>query len=326
MRRLLTAMGEILIDFLPLEAQGQTTGFEMHPGGAPFNVAVGLARLDQPAAFASKVATDFFGRFLQAPVEREGIDPRFLLSAEGQSTLAFAAMEGGETTYAFYGEAAADTLLTADEVPPALFEETAILHCGSISLLRGSTPQAVLATVERLKGRALISFDPNLRPGLVRDEAGYRALLDRLFALADVVKLSSMDLGWLAPGRAVGDLAADLQARGAGLVAVTQGGAGVLVLRGDDHLMVPAFRVPVVDTVGAGDAFSAGLLAGLAEHGVTSRAALDALYIDDLVATLRFAAAVAALTCARAGADPPRRAEVRAFLAEHTEHLPTEAL
>jgi fructokinase len=90
--------------------------------------------------------------------------------------------------------------------------------------------------------------------------------------------------------------------------------------------MVPAVRVPVVDTVGAGDAFSAGLLAGLAQHGVTSRAALDALYIDDLVATLRFAAAVAALTCARAGADPPRRAEVRAFLAEHTEHLPTEAL
>jgi fructokinase len=92
-------------------------------------------------------------------------------------------------------------------------------------------------------------------------------------------------------------------------------------LRGDDRLMVPAFRVPVVDTVGAGDAFSAGLLAALAEREVTSRAALDGLYIDDLVATLRFAAAVAALTCTRAGADPPRREEVRAFLDKHTEHL-----
>jgi fructokinase len=326
MRRLLTAMGEILIDFLPIVADGETTGFKMHPGGAPFNVAVGLARLGQPTAFAGKIATDFFGHFLQAHVEREGIDTRFLLPTPAQSTLAFAALEGGEAAYAFYGEGTADTRLTAEEVPAALFEETAILHCGSISLLRGATPQAVLATVERLKGRALISFDPNLRPGLVRDEAGYRAVLDRLFALADVVKLSAMDVGWLAPGRAVGDVAADLQAGGAGLVAVTQGGAGVLVLRGDDRLMVPAFRVPVVDTVGAGDAFSAGLLAGLAQHGVTSRAALDALYIDDLVATLRFAAAVAALTCARAGADPPRRAEVRAFLAEHTEHLPTEAL
>jgi fructokinase len=326
MTQFLTAMGEILIDFLPLDAGGSVPGFLMYPGGAPFNVAVGLARLGQPVAFAGKVATDLFGRFLQAQVAREGIDPRFLLPADGPSTLAFAAMENGDATWAFYGEGAADTLLTAAEVPAALFAETAILHCGSISLLRGTTPQAVLAAVERLKGRALISFDPNVRPGLVRDEADYRAVLDRLFALADVVKLSALDIGWLAPGRAVGEVATDLQARGAGLVAVTQGGAGVLVVRGADRLLVPAVRVPVVDTVGAGDAFSAGLLAGLAERGVTSRAALDGLYMDDLVATLRFAAAVAALTCTRAGADPPRREEVRAFLAEHTEHLRTEGL
>lgn len=321
MTRLLTSMGEILIDFLPIEEGGQTIGFHMHAGGAPFNVAVGLARLGQPTAFASKVATDFFGRYLQAHLTREGIDPRFLLPTDAQSTLAFVAMEGGEPSYAFYGEGAADTLLTPDDLPAALFEETGILHCGSISLLRGTTPQAVLATVERLKGHALISFDPNLRPGLVHDEAGYRALLDRMFALADVVKLSSMDLGWLAPGRSVGDMATDLLARGPGLVAITQGGTGVLVLRGEDRWMVPSFRVPVVDTVGAGDAFSSGLLAGLAERGVTSRAALDHLPEAELVAALRFATAVAAITCSRAGSNPPRRAEVQTFLAEHTERL-----
>lgn len=321
MTRLLTSMGEILIDFLPIEDAGQTTGFQMHAGGAPFNVAVGMARLGQPTAFASKVATDFFGRFLQTHVEREGIDARFLLPTDAQTTLAFVAMERGEPVYAFYGDHAADTLLTAEEVPAALFAETGILHCGSISLLRGTTPQAVLATVERLKGHALISFDPNLRPGLVHDEGSYRALLDRMFALADVVKLSSVDLAWLAPGKSANDVADDLLARGAGLVAVTQGGAGVLAARGDDRLMAPAFRVPVVDTVGAGDAFSAGLLVGLAEYGVTSRAALDGLYIDNLVRILRFAGAVAAITCSRAGANPPRRDEVRAFLAEHTEHL-----
>ncbi len=324
MTRLLTSMGEILIDFLPIEDGGQTTGFQMHAGGAPFNVAVGMARLGQPTAFASKIATDFFGRFLQIHVEREGIDPRFLLpAADAQTTLAFVAMEWGEPAYAFYGEHAADTLLTPDEVPAALFEETGILHCGSISLLRGTTPAAVLATVERLKatGNALISFDPNLRPGLVRDEVAYRALLDRMFALADVVKLSSVDLAWLAPGKSANDVAEDLLARGAGLVAVTQGGAGVLAARGEDRLMAPAFRVPVVDTVGAGDAFSSGLLVGLAEYGITSRAALDGLYIDNLVAILRFAAAVAAITCSRAGSDPPRREEVRTFLDEHTEHL-----
>ena len=96
---------------------------------------------------------------------------------------------------------------------------------------------------------------------------------------------------------------------------LTQGGAGVLAARRDLEWRVPAFPVRVIDTVGAGDAFSAGLLAGLAEHGVYTRAALDALPEADLLAALRFAGAVAAMTCARAGADPPRRAEVAAFLA-----------
>jgi fructokinase len=315
MSQLITCMGEILIDFLPIQEDARTTGFRMYPGGAPFNVAVGAARLGRPTAFAGKLATDFFGRYLRAYAEQQGVDTRFLIPAEAQSTLAFVAMEGSEPAYAFYGEGAADTLLAVDELPAALFAETGILHFGSISLLRGITPAAVLATVERLKGRALLSFDPNLRPSLVNDEPAYRALLARLFALADVVKLSAADLHWLAPGRAVADAAADLLAHGPALVVVTQGGEGVLALRGRDQWRVPTFPVQVVDTVGAGDSFSGGLLAGLGERGVTSRAALAALSAADLAATLRFAAAVAALTCTRAGADPPRRAEVDAFLA-----------
>jgi fructokinase len=315
MSGVLTAIGEILIDFLPIQSGGHTTGFAMHAGGAPFNVAVGMARLGQPAAFAGKVAADLFGRYLRAYAEEHGVDTRFLIRMEAQSTLAFVAMENGEAAYAFYGEGAADTLLTIDDLPPEFFAETRIFHFGSISLLRGSTPDAVLAAAERLKGRALLSFDPNLRPGLVRDETAYRAILTRAFALADVVKLSSVDLDWLAPGRTAGEVVADLATRGPGLVVLTQGGAGVRAARGGQEWQVPAFPVRVVDTVGAGDAFSAGLLTALAERGVYTRTALDALPEADLLAALRFAGAVAALTCARAGADPPRRAEVAAFLA-----------
>lgn len=315
MSRLITSMGEILVDFLPIQEGEQTTGFRMHAGGAPFNVAVGSARLGQPTAFAGKISSDIFGRYLRAHAEREGVDTRFLVPSDAPSTLAFVAMKGGEPAYAFYGEGAADTLLAVEELPEALFQETGILHFGSISLLRGTTPAAVVATAERLKGRALLSFDPNLRPGLVRDAAGYRALLARLFALADVVKLSAADLGWLAPGRPVEQAAADLLAQGPGLVAITRGGAGVLAGRGAALWPVPGFTVRVVDTVGAGDSFSGGLLAELARRGVTSRAALDALSAAELTATVRFAAAVSAVNCTRAGADPPRRAEVEQFLA-----------
>jgi fructokinase len=117
MSRLLTSMGEILIDFLPIEEDGALAGFRMHAGGAPFNVAVGMARLGQPAAFAGKVASDLFGRYLRARLEREGIDARFTLSSDAPSTLAFVAMEDGEPSYAFYGEGAADTQVTAAEWP-----------------------------------------------------------------------------------------------------------------------------------------------------------------------------------------------------------------
>jgi fructokinase len=302
MQNLITSMGEILIDFLPIKERNQTVGFLMHPGGAPMNVAVGVARLGQPAAFASKVSLDMFGRFLRDFVAQQGVDSRFMLDTAAQSTLAFVKMTGAEPEYNFYTTATADTLLTIDELPDALFAETRMLHYGSISLLRGTTPAAVLATARRLKGR------------------GYRATLQQAMHLADILKISAADLQWLMPDLRVEEAAARLLALGAALVVVTRGGAGVYALRSQDGgarpLELPAFPVNVVDTVGAGDSFSGGLLASLAERAVFSRTALEALSLDELASCLRFATAVSALTCTRAGADPPDRATVARFLAE----------
>jgi fructokinase len=315
---LITCMGEILIDFLPIEERGTTIGFQMHPGGSPLNVAVGLARLGQPTAFAGKVANDFFGRYLRAFVEGEGIDTRFLLSADALSTLAFVAYEDGEPAYTFYGEGAADTLLAPDELPHALFDETRAIHVGSISLLRGTTPAAIVETAKRLKGKALIQFDPNVRPGLVRDEVGYRATIRRLFELSDTVKISAVDLAWLLPDIASHEAAIDrILEHGPALVMITQGSKGVLAKRAGDASAshVPSFSIKVVDTVGAGDTFNAGILAGLAERGALSREAVLALAPDELRATLRFAAAAAAVNCTHSGAHPPRRDEVERFLA-----------
>lgn len=316
MKRLLTCMGEILVDFLPIQEHGKTIGFHMRPGGAPFNVAVGMARLGRPVAFAAKISSDLFGRYLRDYLQAQGIDPRFLVGSDAPTTLAFVTMEGGEPAFAFYGEGAADTRLTAEELPQALFEETAIFHCGSISLLRGTTPLAVLSTALRLKGRALISFDPNLRPGLVRDEPAYRGLLARFFLEADVIKMSSADLQWLVPGKTAQDALADLRARFAPpLIVVTQGSGGATAVRGDELWAVPAFQVKVVDTVGAGDSFSAGLLARLADYEIISRQALQTAPPGALKSCLCYAAAASAITCTRAGADPPTRPEVERFLA-----------
>ena len=316
MTPMLTCLGEALIDFLPIEADGRTVGFQMHPGGSLLNVAVAAARLGQPVALAGRVATDFFGRFLRGYLQGEGVQGRWLLDTAAQSTLAFVATEHGEPAYSFYGDDAADTQLRPGELPDALFAETGLLHVGSISLLRGSTPEAVLETVARLRGKALISCDPNLRPSLVRDESAYRATLARLFAMADVVKLSAVDLAWLIPGSSLEDAVAALLAQGPALVVITQGGAGVLAARAPDarHLRAAAFPITVADTVGAGDSFNGGMLTRLAEFGVRSRATLEALPDDEVATALRFAAAVAAINCTRPGANPPHRAEVEALL------------
>jgi fructokinase len=318
MTELITSMGEILIDFLPIDEGGRTVGFRMHPGGSPMNVAVGVARLGQPTAFAGKAANDFFGRYLRSFIEQEGIDTRFLVPADATTTLAFVADEDGEPAYAFYREGAADTLLRPGELPAAMFDETRALHVGSIGLLSGTTPSAVVAAAERLKGRALIQFDPNVRPGLVRDEVAYRATIQRLFELADVVKISSVDLHWLLPDLALDAALEYILKRGPALVVVTQGSQGILAGRaGQPPVEVPVFSVRVADTVGAGDTFDAGILAGLAERDALSREAVLALSSGELGAVMRFAAAAAAINVTRPGANPPKRAEVEQFLQQH---------
>lgn len=318
MERLLVCLGEILFDFLPTESHGDPTHFRLQPGGGPYNVAVGLARLGQPTAFVGKVGADYFGRRLRRAVRAEGIDERWLRSAAAPSTLAFVALEEGEPVFSFYGAGAADTLLEPDELPTEFFERTSLLHFGGISLLHGTTPAAALAAAEGLRGRALVSLDINVRPRLINDEAAYRATVRRAIAACDLLKLSAADVAWLAPGVDPSDYALAQLAQGPTLVALTRGAEGVSSLRyinGQlERLDLPGFSVQVADTVGAGDAFSAGLLDALANNAILERTALATMPTADLRAALHQGAATAALTCTRPGADPPNREELARYL------------
>ena len=338
-RHVITCLGEGLMDLLPIAASGSdataataaTAGFRLAPGGSILNVAVGLARLGVPASFAGKLADDYFGRRIHAYLRAEGVQLDSLVMAPGRTTLAFVlptegqaeglAESGTEPTFAFYGEGAADTLLTLAELPARLYDETVALHIGSISLLHGATPLTIRAVAERLRGQALLSLDPNIRPNLVADAPAYRATLDHLIAQADVLKLSLADLAWLEPGAEREDplaVAARYAARGPALVALTLGAQGAALASASGvALLQPAPHVAIADTVGAGDAFAAGLLSALMERGATSHDALMALDDAALATALRWALAVAALTCGRAGADPPTRGETLAWLSAH---------
>ena len=339
MDTLLTCMGESLIDFVPLNAidQGERlsgagggkpedrgkvfpgsavgTDFRMHSGGSILNVAVGLARLGHHVAFAGKIAEDYFGHHLLQTLKTEGVDTRFVSTTKAQTALAFVAMEEMEPVYSFYGDGTADTLLTANDIPESLYHESSILHVGSISLLRGTTPAIVLETFERLKGKALLSLDPNIRASMIHDEPAYRALLHSLIALTDIVKLSYVDLSWLLPGASVEESLLYLCGLGPALVIITQGENGVLARSmSSQTIRTPTFPITVIDTVGAGDTFCAGVLARLADEAILSREKVLSLTEQQLLAVISFAAAAAALNCTREGANPPSRSEVENYL------------
>ncbi len=314
MRPFFTTIGELLVDFMPVVESGATVGFRMHPGGSPLNVAVALARMGAQVDFAGTASTDFFGRFLTEHLNRAGVGTRFLLRSAAPTTLAFIALDRGQPSFSFYGQGAADTLLRFEDVPEEI-TDSAVLHFGSNSLLQAPTSETVLRVVERLGGHAVISCDPNIRASLVTDAPAYRRLLNRAFGAADLIRLSSTDLDWLMPATPLEAATSALLDLGPALVVVTLGEDGCYAAMPALHRRWPARRVSVVDTIGAGDTFTAGLLFRLFGVREASRTAIEQLTADILDDALQFATVAAALTCTRAGADPPHHVEIEAVLA-----------
>ncbi|MBO0744475.1 MAG: carbohydrate kinase, partial [Candidatus Dormibacteraeota bacterium] len=205
----------------------------------------------------------------------------------------------------------ADRLLGAEDLPHSLPGVDA-LHFGSFSLALEPGGAVLRGLLEREAGRRLISLDPNVRPSLLPAREDYRPLLERLIAHADLVKVSDADAAWIYPGETAGEVAGRWRRLGAALVVVTRGLEGSWACNGAAAATVTAHPVSVVDTIGAGDAFTSGLLAWLASHDGLHRQALLGLDEAALTEALGFAALVSALTCTRAGAEPPTQSEVAA--------------
>jgi fructokinase len=212
-------------------------------------------------------------------------------------------------SYAFYGERGADRLLppsALDRVPAA----AQVLHLGSYAMVVEPVASTQRALVERLAGRVLVAYDPNIRLNVEPELQRWRDALAWMLPRTQLLKISDEDLGLLFPGAAPEALAAQWLAAGVELVVLTRGGAGASAWTASQQVDVPGRAVTVIDTVGAGDTFQAALLTWLAEHRRLAPGALRGLGAAELRAALDFAAAAAALTCGRRGADLPRRAEL----------------
>lgn len=294
-------VGEALVDVV---RRGDDV---VHPGGSPLNVAVGLQRLDVPATLHSSFGADAHGVAIAQHLEASGvtITPSTIHDRPTSVALATIAPDGA-ATYTFSIEWDPASL----DVAPA---DVDLVHVGSIgaALEPGATLVERLVTASR--PGATISFDPNVRPQLMGSAETARPRIERLVALADVVKASDEDLAWLYPDADVTDVMDRWRALGPALVVVTRGGDGADAVAAAGRIRVAAPATEVADTIGAGDSFMAGLLAALSDRGLLGadrRGALRELPASDVREVVGFAARCAAITVSRPGADPPTRADL----------------
>ncbi len=305
--------GEMLIDFLPTEARNGSPAYRPAVGGSPGNVALTLARLGVPVGFVGGLSTDFFGDQIAETLEQNGVAMDYVARLDRPSMLAFVNLDGEEPRYAFYDAEAAPRHWRLEDMK-RVGRDVSTLHFGSLSLIRLPAANAFDELMRREAAQRIISFDPNIRAGLIDDEAAYRARLSDFFANSHVIKLSGADLEWIAPGADIGRLAEGWLAAEARIVLFTRGGEGATIYARNGTVTRPARKVKVADTVGAGDSSMGGLLAALSDIKALDREGLSRLSEQQLAEVLDFALAVAAVTCSRVGADPPTRAELNAFL------------
>jgi fructokinase len=301
-------IGEALIDLSPPAEDGSCIA---RPGGSPMNVAIGLARLGQPTEFAGRLSADPFGTVLRRHLERSAVGLQHVVPAADPSTIALVELAGGQARYQF--SLGADFQWLAAELA-FLPGGAQMVHFGSLTswLPPGDAAVAVAVGGLRQGGSVLVSYDPNVRPALQPDAAAARRQVEQSVSLAHVVKASSDDLAWLYGPETVDAVARRWLDLGAGLVVITAGADGATGWTSKrPPVSRPAFPVDVVDTVGAGDAFTSGLLDALARRNLLAPTGLAALEdASTLAGILDDASQIAGITCSRAGANPPSRAEL----------------
>jgi len=301
--------GESLIDMLPRATNAGEAAFVPTPGGAVFNTAIALGRLGMNAGFYSGLSSDFFGEMLRDSLNESHVDSQLATISNRPTTLAFVRFVDGQARYAFYDENTAGRMLDTADLPQ-LPNHIQTLFFGGISLVSEPCGSAYEALMLR-EGHRTSMMDPNIRPSFVTNELTYRARLGRMMARADILKLSDDDLRWL---NGEGDLtkqAQDLIAKGSKLVLITQGAKGATAYTAQHRVFVPATAAQVVDTVGAGDTFNAGVLASLSTQGLLDQHALQRISEPALTAALTYGIRAAAITVARAGANPPWKKELQ---------------
>jgi len=296
--------GEALIDLL-ISQSGEVVPAA---GGGQYNAARTVARLGGNVQYLGRISDDWFGRLLRSELAADGVGLELVVDTTDPTTLVLAEIDAaGVAHYHWYVEQTSVPGLEAADARRCLAPAPDALHVGTLGLALEPIADSLAAIVAAVPDETFVMIDPNCRPTATPDYHRYRARLQRMFSRADVVKGSDEDFAYLALAETPAASARLLLEQGVGAVLVTQGGGPAHGYCAGGEFSVAVPKVTVVDTVGAGDTFGGAFLATWLEHGFGRRELADAHLLEDAVA---FAVQAAAITCTRAGAVPPTRAEL----------------
>ena len=292
-------IGEALIDIVRRPGAEPVS----HAGGSPMNVASGLGRLGVPTTLVTQIGEDAFGEIIKTHLRAAGVDLLPGSVTAGATSSATATLDAtGAASYDF------DLRWELPEL--TLPEPCTVMHTGSIGAILEPGARTVLSAFTAAPAGTLLSFDPNVRPGIMGNRDDVVRAVEELSAAAHLVKMSDEDAAWLYPGRSLDQIARDYVAAGVALFAVTRGGDGALLRAGGATTERAAHPVTVVDTIGAGDSFMSGLLYAILVGEATEAILQNELAAGDLGRLGQIALASAAITVSRAGANPPTVAEL----------------
>ena len=288
--------GEVLIDLIP-QGDGERLAVV---GGGPANTAKALARLGLDSYFIDGMSTNDFGKLAKAEFDADGVKLDYVKFSDKPMCLATVTLDSsGCASYEFLIDGTATFDFQREWLPDPVAGNPAVFHVGTLVPLIEPGASVLYEWAQEINQVAPIVFDPNVRPSVVSDRARYESIVKKWAAISNVVKVSEDDIAWLYPGRLQEDVAAEWLSMGVDLVVITLGSEGLLGITRQGSISVPGVKVKVVDTVGAGDTVGAILVEGIVKYGV------EGLVGDTLKAVLTRAAAAAAITCSRAGAQPP---------------------
>ena len=322
---MIICIGEALIDMIRAPVSKSADSFIPVPGGSPFNTAIAIGKMGVPVKFLGKFSTDFFGDLLLKRLKDYKVGDDLILRSNLNTTLAFVRPEKGkESQYVFYTEETADRSLDIKDLPAKLPDETNCILFGSIAMTMEPLASAIDALVLREGSRKnaaemdlapIISFDPNIRPFMIKDRTAFVSRFEKWVASSTIAKASMADIEYLYPKLEPEKALQKILAMGPRLAICTMGLKGALALlrRNDGSLTkvsAPVVNLPVVDTIGAGDIFHGAFLSWLSLKEKMTRSSLANLSEADLYKALLFANKAASIVCTRRGAEPPSYREV----------------